>query len=179
MKPGPTPRELLKHAKYIRKKWKCMQCGSCCKLKIGLKGDDWDRWKDALVNSKLGTTYPMRGFCNVTSKKYSKLGDMFFHPITGEELEGCPFIDIRNGKHFCFINDPKIKPNNCKDFNDKFIDLRCNHIKKMINIMYELNFNTKEEEKLFYLKLNDEFLKVQLTSSFFQGMYELTKILSE
>lgn len=162
-----TPRDLMKHARFIRKNWKCIQCGFCCTLKFGIKRDDWERWKDVVVKSKLEDIHPMRKFCNLDSVKYSKLGDLSFHPETGEEFKECPFGYIRDGKHFCYINDPKIKPNNCKDFNERILDLRCRSLRKMIKIMFELKFTNKEEEESFFTKLNDEFKKVQLTNSLY------------
>ncbi len=174
-----TPRMLLKHVKFIRKNWKCIQCGSCCKLKFGIKRDDWERWNNVFVKSNLEDVHPMRSFGNLNSKKYSKLGDLFFHPMTKEEFKECPFGYVENGKHFCHIHDPKIKPNNCKDFNGKIIDLRCRSLKNMIKSMFDLNFNNEEEEKLFFIRLDDEFKKVQLTNSLFSGLYQMTKILND
>jgi len=174
-----TAQDLLKNVKTIRKTWKCTQCGYCCEsFEIGLKNDDWDRWKDVIVNSNLGK-YPMRKFCNVKSKIYSKLGDLFFHPKTGEHLDNCPFLYKKNTKYYCLINDPEIKPNTCKDFNTNFIDLRCENVRKIYTNIFKLKFDSKEEELQYYMKIDPEFFKLQQATSLFKSIYEFAKILSE
>ena len=171
-----TPRELLKQAKTIRKLYKCTQCGYCCEtFELGLKRDDWTRWKDVIVDSSIGK-YPMRAFCNLDSKIYSKLGDLFFDPNTREQLDNCPFLSEKN---YCLIHDPKIKPNTCKDFNTTFIDLRCENVRKIYTNIFKLKFDSKEEELRYYMEIDPEFFKLQQATSLFKSIYELAKILSE
>lgn len=174
-----TAKKLMDHAKIIRQKWECTQCGSCCRdFKIGLKKDDWERWENVTVDSKLGK-HPMRKFCNRESKEYSKLGDLFFHPVSGEKLSECPFINIKNDKYYCMINDPKIKPTICKEFNEIFIDLRCKQVRKIINEMFNLSFKTEENEKIFYKVIDPTFVKLQQSALMFKGIYDIIKIISE
>jgi len=174
-----TAQEILKHAKMIRKKRKCTLCGSCCETyELGLKRDDWDRWENIVVDSQIGK-YPMRKFCKLESRTYSKLGDLFFHPETREQLDNCPFLFEENTKYFCQIHDPKIKPNTCKDFNTKFIDLRCENVRKIVTNIFKLKFNSNEEELRYYMKIDPEFYKLQQAFSLFKSIYEFARILSK
>ncbi|MHA1758840.1 MAG: YkgJ family cysteine cluster protein, partial [Promethearchaeota archaeon] len=130
--------ELYRKSPGILKKWSCLQCGFCCKnFKLGVSGDDWERWDGVIVDSKIGK-YPLRDFCNLESKKYSKIGDLFFHPETKQKFEICPFLEERNEKFYCLIHDPKIKPTICKEWHTEYIDLRCVRTRQIINEMYEL-----------------------------------------
>ena len=179
MKPKVTANELYERYDDILKKWNCIQCGFCCnKFKLGVFGDDWERWDGIIVNSNVGR-YPLRDFCNKNSNEYSEIGDLFFHPETGEKLEPCPFIKQIDGKSFCRIHDPKIKPTICKEWHTKIIDLRCVRTRKIINEMYGLNFDTKMDEWIFYEGLIRDYIKKEQkkkTKFFFKTLLEISKI---
>ena len=179
MKQEVTAHDLYERSDEILKKWDCIQCGFCCNhFKLGVLGDDWERWEGITVNSNVGR-YPLRDFCNQNSKKYSKIGDLFFHPETGERLDPCPFIEERNGKHFCKIHDSKIKPTICKEWHTKFIDLRCVRTRQIINEMYGLEFDTMMDEWIFYEGIIRDYIQIQqkkTTTFFFKTLLEVSKI---
>ncbi|NHI93091.1 MAG: hypothetical protein EAX96_11360 [Candidatus Lokiarchaeota archaeon] len=173
-----SPKKLMKRLNEIKTKWKCTQCGYCCNFKIGLKNDDWERWENVIVQSKIGT-FAMRDFCDLESKNYSKLGDLFFHPITKDELKECPFRNEKNGKTFCLIHDPKIKPNACKAFNENFVDLRCINTREIIKKMFGLTFENYKDESNFFRELDRKLFKFQQTKFLFKGFTKLFTYFSE
>ncbi|NHI92340.1 MAG: hypothetical protein EAX96_07535 [Candidatus Lokiarchaeota archaeon] len=179
MKQKITACEIFKKSDEILKKWDCIQCGFCCNtFKLGVSGDDWERWEGKIVDSNIGS-YPLRDFCNTSSKEYSKIGDLFFHPETGEKLDSCPFLEERNGKFFCQIHDPKLKPTICKEWHAKLIDIRCVRTRQIINEMYGLEFNTKMDEWIYFEGLLRDYIKIQEKKGkilFFRTLLELSKI---
>ena len=179
MKQDVTAQELYDRSDEILRKWNCIQCGFCCKhFKLGVFGDDWERWEGVTVDSNVGT-YPLRDFCNRSSKEYSKSGDLFFHPETGEKLDPCPFIEEINGKIFCKIHDPKIKPTACKEWNGKLIDIRCVRTRQIINEMYGLTFDTITDEWIYYEGIIRDYIKIrqkQTTTFFIKTFLEIFDI---
>ena len=174
-----TPKDVMKKLNEIMEEWECQLCGYCClNLKIGLKNDDWERWEGIIVKSRIGK-YPMRDFCNKKSKKYSKLGDLFFDPVTKTHLNKCPFLNEVKGKFYCLINDPKIKPNSCKAFNEAIVDMRCPHTRNLIQKAFNLTFKTPEEEEKFFKRLDKEIMALHQSKYVFKGFNELLKCISE
>ena len=174
-----TAKKLYERSSEIIKKWECLQCGFCCKhFKLGVKNDDWKRWEGIIVDSKVGK-FPLRNFCNLNSNKYSKKGDLFFHPESGEKFDECPFLEEKNEKFYCMIHDPKIKPSTCKVWHTKFIDLRCTNTRKIINNMYNLRFDTEMDEWIYYEGIIRDYINIrqtQTTSFFFKTLLDIIKM---
>ena len=97
--------DFLKNFIYSRKKFKCLRCGNCCKLKVKLYPEDITKIKKA-------------GYKNFQEGKYLKRINDY-----------CMFLKIDNGKAVCKIND--IKPRICEKypkfslFNIPRVDTRC------------------------------------------------------
>jgi len=173
-----TAEELYQRSPEIMKKWECLQCGFCCKhFKLGVKKDDWERWDGIVVDSKIGK-FPLREFCNLDKKEYSKKGDLFFHPESGEKFDECPFLEERSKKFYCMIHDPEIKPTICSEWHTKIIDLRCTNTRNIINKMYDLRFDTKMDEWIYYEGIIREYIKIYQTKNttfFFKTLLDLIK----
>lgn len=84
----------------------CTKCGHCC-LNLGdayctsCDSGDYDRW----VNEKRQDIL-----------EYIECGDLWFSPITGDEVERCPWLrKVRNKEQYnCQINNTK--PKHCREF---------------------------------------------------------------
>lgn len=165
-----TAQELLQRRNEIFRGWECLICGFCCeRFKFGLKGDDWERWGGAVVDSNIGR-YPLRNFVNQDSRKYSKDGDLFFHPETGEWLENCPFLGKQGENRPCLLHNTGYKPTTCSKWHQIFVDLRCTATRKIVKRFYGLKFENEEEEYVFFKELNLEFQKLQHEQLFLRSL---------
>lgn len=117
--------------------FKCQQCGKCCEWggpSLSASKDDVERWEEE------GREDILQYIDYISVKECPKCGkspqsekencdtcgiklelkvisaDLWFDPVTGEELQKCPFLrKVRNKNEFqCRIHDTK--PGTCKDF---------------------------------------------------------------
>ena len=97
-----------------KEEFKCQRCSKCCKELhvVFLTEEEVKKWRRYRVKSNYGE-FPAIYFAKVLD---IGTADLFFHPITGEELFRCPFLRKihRKEKYKCLIHD--IKPQVCKDF---------------------------------------------------------------
>ena len=96
----------------------CRQCGKCCEElgnELTLSCGEVRKWEayEELVRSSFGYYYPS-DFMYV----FEGIGcaDLWFHPVTGEELFRCPFLRRKGTKYECLIHDTGLKPDICKEF---------------------------------------------------------------
>lgn len=86
--------------------FECKRCGHCC-ITIGMCGDateaDVKKWKDAERDDILV-------WISFTGAGY----DIWFNPVTEEDVDECPWIIRENGKVSCEIQD--VKPEMCANF---------------------------------------------------------------
>ena len=107
---------------------KCTRCGECCKKLSGtfdLSKEEVEKWSNEFVSSNFGI-YPAINFAYVwfDSEGNVVAADLFFHPITGEELYRCPFLRKlpSQSKYTCLIH-ASLKPLVCRDY-------KCEKMKK-------------------------------------------------
>lgn len=104
----------------------CDRCGWCCVVfELGYEQADIDRWFDGegsiVVRSNLGT-YPILDFVELkrrgSGSTWGNLsGNMWFHPETGEIIEGrCPFLrKVRKKDMYrCMIYE--LRPEICRGY---------------------------------------------------------------
>ena len=96
----------------------CQQCGKCCEElghTLTLSSGEVRKWEayENLVPSNFGYYYPS-DFIYV----FEGIGfaDLWFHPVTGDELSRCPFLRRKGIKYECLIHDTGLKPDICKEF---------------------------------------------------------------
>lgn len=143
------------HESEITKEWKCLRCGACCLrwFELSADNDDLERWEGEMVTWK-GNPYFLKYFAYVFP---SGGADLWFNPDTDDELTRCPFLRKKRCQNIyeCLINDPKLKPNICKDYPGAE-NLECPGIQQTIKQKFDLNFESIEEENAFLDKLDIE-----------------------
>lgn len=94
----------------------CQQCGNCCRSlgkELTISNNEIKRWQehDEPVFSNFGYYY-LDDFIDIIPE----LGcaDLWFHPVTEDELSRCPFLRKKKAKYLCLIYD--LRPDACKIF---------------------------------------------------------------
>lgn len=100
--------------------FECKRCGDCCKKGVssfGLDEEDLKVWRKHKypVNSNYGFHMPM---AFVEPFPYVDCADLFFHPVTGDELFRCPFLRKERNKdtYKCLLHGTKLKPTVCVNY---------------------------------------------------------------
>ena len=117
--------------------FKCLRCGRCCLWggpTLSATRNDIKRWRRGKRHDILKYVdflyvrtcpkckkafEPDRKICDICGSKLKNetiLSDLWFNPITGEELHRCPFLrKVRGRKEYrCLIHETK--PERCRDF---------------------------------------------------------------
>ncbi|MHA1758490.1 MAG: hypothetical protein ACTSVV_17120 [Promethearchaeota archaeon] len=138
---------IYEHKEEFLKEWHCIQCGGCCRTYAGTlsaSDNDIEKWKGKKVLSNIGM-HKMLDFVDF------ELGDLFFHPITKEELFNCPFLRKvrKKDKYTCLIND--FKPDECINYQNKEVRFDCRGTKRLIFRKFKLkSLGPKKLIILFY-----------------------------
>jgi len=95
---------------------RCRQCGYCCKnLKahyLAVPEADVRRWKE------LGRDDILKWIVKIEVRGEVLDYDIWRDPNTGEDIDGCPWLnrDAESGRYFCAIHD--VKPSVCREYPD-------------------------------------------------------------
>ena len=105
----------------------CERCGKCC-LEFGdtlyLEKDEVIKWRHyrGFIRSNFGYYRPVRFmdpfYDNPPRRILASCADLFFHPVTREELFSCPFLRKVEGKKIyqCLLHDTGLKPRVCVEY---------------------------------------------------------------
>lgn len=103
--------------KLKRLGFNCQQCGNCCRQlgkELTISNDEIKNWQedDDLVFSNFGYHF-LEDFIDIIPEL--ECADLWFHPVTGDELRRCPFLrKKKEAKYKCLIYD--LRPDACKIF---------------------------------------------------------------
>ena len=97
--------------------FECKRCGDCCKkvntFAFVLYEEELKVWEGSWVESNYGY-YPALAFV----ARMGDTADLFFHPVTGDELFRCPFLrkDRNKDTYKCLLHGTKLKPKVCVNY---------------------------------------------------------------